>query len=56
MQDLARPIDHTILKAEATEGEVRRVVEEAVRFRFASVCVNGRWVRRVAEMLAEAGG
>lgn len=52
---LARMIDHTILKAEATEAEVRNVVAEAIAERFASVCVNGRWVGLVARLLHEAG-
>ncbi len=52
---LARMIDHTILKAEATEAEVRKVVAEAIEHRFASVCVNGRWVGLVSELLNEAG-
>ncbi|HUO08170.1 MAG TPA: deoxyribose-phosphate aldolase [Phycisphaerae bacterium] len=53
--ELARMIDHTILKAEATEAEVRKVVQEAIEHRFASVCVNGRWVNLVSDMLHEAG-
>ncbi len=52
---LARTIDHTILKPEATEQQVRRIVDEAVRFRFASVCVNPRWVHLVSELLHAAG-
>ena len=52
---LARMIDHTILKAEATEAEVRKVVAEAIENRFASVCVNGRWVNLVSDLLAKGG-
>lgn len=52
---LARVIDHTILKAEATEADVRAVTAEAIAHHFASVCVNGRWVRMVRGMLAAAG-
>src|SRR5947209_9128188 len=52
--DLARMIDHTLLKAEATEADIRRLVDEAVEHRFASVCVNGRWVALAAEMLRSA--
>jgi deoxyribose-phosphate aldolase len=55
MQNLARLIDHTILKAEATEAEVRKIVQEAVQHKFASVCVNGRWVNLVSDLLHEAG-
>jgi deoxyribose-phosphate aldolase len=53
--DLARLIDHTLLKPEATETDIRRLVEEAVEYRFASVCVNGRWVASAAWWLHQAG-
>ncbi len=55
MTDLARYIDHTLLKPEAGEADIRRLVGEAVAHRFASVCVHGRWVALVAAMLREAG-
>ncbi|MGN0316481.1 MAG: deoxyribose-phosphate aldolase [Lachnospira sp.] len=32
--------DHTILKADATKDEIRAICEEALRYSFASVCVN----------------
>src|SRR5215213_2341075 len=46
--DWASLIDHTLLKPEATEDDIRRLCEEAARFRFASVCVNPTWVRASA--------
>ena len=55
MRDLARFIDHTVLKAEAGEAEIRQFVAEAIKYRFASVCVNGRWVGLAAKLLREAG-
>ncbi len=48
---VARLIDHTILKPEATRDEVRKVCAEALKYGFASVCVNGYWVPLVAEEL-----
>ena len=45
---IAGYIDHTILKPDASASEVDRMCEEAVRYGFASVCVNPTWVRRVA--------
>jgi len=51
---LSRKIDHTILKAEATESEVRKIVAEALQHRFASVCINPRWLPLVRQLLAEA--
>ena len=47
-RDWASLIDHTLLKPEATEEDIRRLCEEAARFRFASVCVNPTWVRASA--------
>src|SRR5918998_510575 len=47
-RDWAGLIDHTLLKPEATEEDIRRLCEEAARFRFASVCVNPTWVRAAA--------
>jgi deoxyribose-phosphate aldolase len=37
---LAAYIDHTLLKPEATAGQVRRLCEEALAYHFASVCIN----------------
>ena len=46
--DWASLIDHTLLKPEATEDDIKRLCEEAARFHFASVCVNPTWVRASA--------
>ena len=48
-------IDHTLLKPEATEGDMRRLCEEAAHFGFATVCVNPYWVAMAAEVLAGTG-
>ena len=55
MDPLARVIDHTLLKPEATADDIRQLVQQAVRHRFASVCVHGKWVALVAELLQQAG-
>src|SRR3982750_4052195 len=47
-RDWASLIDHTLLKPEATEEDIRRLCEEAARYHFASVCVNPSWVRASA--------
>jgi deoxyribose-phosphate aldolase len=49
--DWASLIDHTLLKPEASESDIRRLCEEAARFGFASVCVNPAWVKRASEFL-----
>lgn len=50
--ELAARIDHTILKADATRDAVAKIVDEALRYRCASVCVNGKHVPFVAARLA----
>lgn len=52
--ELARIIDHTLLKATATEDQVRRLCAEAKEFGFASVCVNPCYVSLAAELLADS--
>lgn len=51
-RSIARLIDHTILKPEATRAEVRQVCAEARTYEFASVCVNAFWVPFVSAELA----
>ncbi|GIW76121.1 MAG: deoxyribose-phosphate aldolase [Phycisphaerae bacterium] len=53
--ELASLIDHTILKPETSVQEVDRVVDEAVEYRFCSVCVAPVFVRRVSEKLKGTG-
>ncbi len=44
-RDWASLVDHTLLKPEATDQDIRKLCEEAAAYRFASVCVNPTWVR-----------
>lgn len=52
--ELARMIDHTLLKANATEEQVRQLCAEARQYAFATVCVNPTWVSLCAEQLANS--
>ncbi len=52
---LARYIDHTQLKAFATEGDIRELCVEAMREGFASVSINGAWVSYCAKQLGGTG-
>jgi deoxyribose-phosphate aldolase len=54
MSELARYIDHTLLRPEATEAEVGRLVEEAAEHGFASVCIPPVHVPLAAEILRGA--
>jgi len=49
--DLARYIDHTLLKPDATEEQVRDLCAEAREYNFRSVCVNPTWVPLAADLL-----
>ena len=49
--DLARYIDHTLLKPETTATEIDELCDEAREYSFASVCINPTWVRRAAQNL-----
>lgn len=49
--DWASLIDHTLLKPEASESDIKKLCNEAIQFGFASVCVNPTWVKRAAEFL-----
>jgi deoxyribose-phosphate aldolase len=49
--DIARLIDHTLLKPEASREDVRKLCQEAVRYGFASVVVNPWYVSFAAELV-----
>ncbi len=55
MQKLARLIDHTLLRPDATQVQVERLCHEALRFAFAVACVNPAWVSLAARMLHGSG-
>jgi deoxyribose-phosphate aldolase len=52
---LAKMIDHTLLRADATRNELTKLTEEAKQYQFASVCVNPGWVSYAAEQLKGTG-
>lgn len=54
-RDIARMIDHTILRADAARGDLVKLLDEAKRHRFASVCVNPCWVKLCREALHGTG-
>ncbi len=51
--DIAGFIDHTLLKPDATEKEIKKLCSEASHYHFKSVCVNPIWVPLCAELLRE---
>ncbi len=53
--DLARYIDHTLLKANASREELKKLCDEAAKYKFASVCVNAANVGFCARELRGSG-
>ena len=54
-RDWASLIDHTLLRPDATERDIKILCEEAAQYHFASVCVNPTWVRASACHLQGSG-
>jgi deoxyribose-phosphate aldolase len=48
-------IDHTLLKPDASRGEIEKLCREAAEFHFATVCVNPAWVSLAARLLRGTG-
>ena len=54
-EKIARSIDHTLLKPDATIAKIQTLVEEAIEYRFFSVCVNPTYVATCSELLKGTG-
>ena len=50
-QELAQYIDHTLLKPNATEDDIKKLCKEAKEYGFYSVCVNPRYVAKAKKIL-----
>jgi deoxyribose-phosphate aldolase len=53
--DVARLIDHTLLKPDASRSDIETLCREAAEFGFATVCVNPVWVALAAQRLRGSG-
>jgi len=51
--NIAKMIDHTLLKADATKEQIHTLCLEAKEYSFASVCVNPSWVPYCADLLKD---
>lgn len=50
-KEIAKMIDHTLLKADAKKEEIEKLCGEAKEHHFASVCVNPTWVSLSSSLL-----
>ncbi|HTV48514.1 MAG TPA: deoxyribose-phosphate aldolase [Phycisphaerae bacterium] len=53
--ELARCIDHSALKPETGEAEIRKLTAQALEHHFAAVCVNACWIDLVSDLIHHAG-
>lgn len=51
--EINKYIDHTNLKAFATEEDIKKLCEEAIKYKFASVCVNPYYVSLASTILKD---
>ncbi len=53
-EELAKTIDHTLLRADTTRQDVERLCREATRYHFAAVCVFPNFVPLAGDLLRDA--
>src|SRR5918997_1662826 len=51
VREFAKTVDHTLLKPDATEEEIKKICGEAARYHFAAVCIPPCYVRLAAKEL-----
>ena len=52
--EIAKYIDHTLLKPTATWHEIKKICEEAIEYRFAAVCVPPLFVKKAKEIVEKS--
>jgi deoxyribose-phosphate aldolase len=51
VNELAQMIDHTLLKPDTINSEIKQLCEEAIEYNFASVCVNPYYVKTCFDLI-----
>ncbi len=54
INEITKLIDHTLLKPEAAQEDIKIICDEALKYGFYSVCVNPWWVKIVKQRLKES--
>jgi len=52
-EEIAKLIDHTLLKPEATYNDIKELCEEAKKYHFYAVCINPSFVKMAKELLKD---
>lgn len=53
--EINKYIDHTILKRDAVQSEVDKIIGEAIQYNFKTVCIHPTWTEYVANALEGTG-
>lgn len=53
-ETITRSIDHTLLRSDATHGDIEKLCKEALDFGFHSVCLNPSYVKNAKEFLKDS--
>ena len=54
MTDIAKMIDHTLLKPDSTKEMIEEICKEAMDYKFATVCIPPSWVKTANKMLKDS--
>lgn len=54
MNKISKYIDHTILKPESVEADIKQICEEAMEYDFKTVCIQPYWVGYAKESLQDS--
>lgn len=54
VEELAKMIDHTVLKADTKQDKVKRLCDEAQLYHFGAICINTAHVEYAAELLKDS--
>jgi len=52
--EFSKYFDHTLLKSDSTEAQIRTLCQEAIQYQFASVCVNSFYIPLCTRLLKDS--
>ena len=52
-EDLARKIDHTLLKPNADQKEIDKIIEEGIKYNFRAICIPPMWIEYAKKKIGD---
>ncbi len=53
--EINKYIDHTILKRDAIQSEVDKIIDEAIKYQFKTICIHPTWIEHASKRLEGTG-